>query len=127
MSRNFESNGESMLPRERFISARPVSACAISRKISEDLCLADISAIIWPLFAAGPKSCGSNGIIASGSLFSALRNLPARFLAVLAHQPDSDSNAGDRHLDALCAADRSNSWRSANWPDPVQRLHRKQQ
>jgi hypothetical protein len=68
---SFESNGESKLLRERFISARPVSACAIWRNISDVLWLADISAIIWPLFAAGPKSCGSNGMTASGSLSSA--------------------------------------------------------
>ena len=43
---NFVSNGESKLLRERFISARPVSACAICRNISEVLWLADISDII---------------------------------------------------------------------------------
>jgi hypothetical protein len=43
---SFESNGASKLLRERFISARPVSACAIWRNISDVLWLADISAII---------------------------------------------------------------------------------
>jgi hypothetical protein len=36
---SFESNGESKLLRERFISARPVSACAIWRNISDVLWL----------------------------------------------------------------------------------------
>ena len=43
---SFKSNGVSKPPRERLISPRPVSTCAIWRNISAVLCLADTSATI---------------------------------------------------------------------------------
>src|SRR5581483_9317568 len=61
-----------LLPRARLVSARPVSACASERKVSAARWLAETSAIICPLFAAVPNTCGSNGIVAIGSNSSAL-------------------------------------------------------
>src|SRR6202795_4577654 len=50
---SLEISGENIPPRDRFVSTRPVSVWAIWRNISADLWLAETSAIIWPLFAAG--------------------------------------------------------------------------
>jgi hypothetical protein len=56
-----------LIPERRtLVSGRPVKCCAMFKNISADLCLPDISPIIWPLFAAAPKIAGSNGITASG-------------------------------------------------------------
>src|SRR5581483_170010 len=63
---SFCSSGDSRPDRAFFTSVRPVSACARWRKISAVLWLDDTSAIIWPLLAAVPKICGSNGMMASG-------------------------------------------------------------
>lgn len=65
---SLERIGVKKPPRVRFASTRPVSFWAIWRNISADLWLAETSEIIWPLFAAEPKSCGSNGMTATGSL-----------------------------------------------------------
>ena len=59
---SFSMSGVSRLDRDRFTSARPVSVCASERKVSAARWPDDTSAIIWPLLAAVPNSCGSNGI-----------------------------------------------------------------
>src|SRR5450432_1290312 len=58
--------------RDRFVSARPVRDCANERKVSAARWLAETSAIICPLLAAVPNTCGSNAIDAIGSNSSAL-------------------------------------------------------
>ena len=65
-------SGVSRLVRDRFTSVRPVSDCASERNVSAERWLDDTSAIICPLLAAVPNTCGSNGIDAIGSNSSAL-------------------------------------------------------
>src|ERR1700712_3431781 len=76
-ARNLSSRGDRNEPRGFLVSPRPVSRCAICRNISVVRWLAEISAIIWPLLAAEPNICGSNGIDAIGWLSMALANSPA--------------------------------------------------
>src|SRR3954454_17222655 len=76
-ARNFERKGERNELRGCLVSPRPVSRCAICRNISVVRWLAATSAIIWPLFAAEPKICGSNGIVAIGWVSIALANSAA--------------------------------------------------
>src|SRR5260370_5163199 len=73
-ARNFSIRGDRNEPRGFLVSPRPVNRCAICRNISVARWLAEISAIIWPLFAAEPNICGSNGIAAIGWLSIALAN-----------------------------------------------------
>src|SRR5262245_39253144 len=54
------------------VSPRPVSKCASWRNVSAVRWEDDSSAIIWPLLAAVPNICGSNGITATGWSSSAL-------------------------------------------------------
>src|SRR5919112_3221404 len=72
--RSFSISGDRKEPRGFLASPRPVSRCAICKNISVVRWVAEISAIIWPLFAAEPNICGSNGIVAIGSLSIALAN-----------------------------------------------------
>src|ERR1700712_546116 len=75
-ARNLSSRGDRNEPRGFFVSPRPVSRGAICRNISVVRWLAEISAIIWPLLAAEPNICGSNGMAAIGWLSIALADLP---------------------------------------------------
>src|SRR5277367_6629065 len=77
LARNFSIRGDRNEFRGFLVSPRPVSRCAICRNISVVRWLAEISAIIWPLLAAEPKICGSNGMDAIGGLSIALANSPA--------------------------------------------------
>src|SRR5712691_4709037 len=74
LARNFSIKGDSNEPLGFLVSPRPVSRCAICRNISVVRCVAEISAIIWPLLAAEPNICGSKGIVAIGWLSIALAN-----------------------------------------------------
>src|SRR5207302_3373453 len=65
-ARSLSIRGDRNEPRGFLVSPRPVSRCAICRNISVLRWLAEISAIIWPLLAAEPNICGSNGIAAIG-------------------------------------------------------------
>src|SRR6201999_2533443 len=76
LARSFSSMGDRNEPLGFLVSPRPVSRCAICRNISVVRWLALISAIIWPLLAARPNICGSNGIEAIGGLSIALANSP---------------------------------------------------
>src|SRR5262249_61813 len=69
---SFSSNGLNRPGLAFLVSHLPVSRCASWRKGSPVGWDEDISAIIWPLLAAVPKTCGSNGMIAAGSSSSAL-------------------------------------------------------
>src|ERR1700730_4111303 len=73
-ARNFSIRGDRNEPRGFLVSPRPVRRCAICRNISVVRWLAAISAIIWPLLAAEPNICGSNGIEAIGWVSIALAN-----------------------------------------------------
>ena len=54
-------------------SARPVRLLGqLPEQFGGAMARRDISAIIWPLLAAVPNSCGSNGMTAIGSSSSAL-------------------------------------------------------
>src|SRR5205823_1400236 len=73
-ARSLSIRGERNPPRGFLVSLRPVSRCAICRNISVVRWLAASSAIIWPLLAAEPNICGSNGRDAIGWLSIALAN-----------------------------------------------------
>src|SRR6185436_15062019 len=77
LARNLSSRGDNNELLGFLVSPRPVSRCAICRNISVVRCVAEISAIIWPLLAAEPKICGSNGIVAIGWFSIALANSAA--------------------------------------------------
>ena len=72
-------------PRLLHLGASASSAAARSMKISAILPLGWISAIIWPLLAAVPNSCASNGMIADGSVSSALAKSAAGNFGPLRH------------------------------------------
>src|SRR5216683_8281489 len=74
LARSFSRRGDRNEPRGFLVSPRPVSRCAICRNISVVRLLSENSAIIWPLFAAEPNVCGSNGSAAIGWLSMALAN-----------------------------------------------------
>src|SRR5882757_6885522 len=74
LARSFSMRGDRNDPRGFLVSPRPVSRCAICRNISVVRWLAEISAIIWPLLAAEPNICASNGMEAIGGLSMALAN-----------------------------------------------------
>ena len=74
LARSFSIRGDRNEPRGFLVSPRPVSRCAICRNISVVRCPAEISAIIWPLLAAEPNICGSNGMDTIGGLSIALAN-----------------------------------------------------
>src|SRR5262245_25887554 len=60
------SSGENRPGFSFLVSERPVNSCASWRNDSAVRWLADNSAIIWPLLAAAPNTCGSNGMTATG-------------------------------------------------------------
>src|SRR5688500_6185094 len=74
LARNFSMNGGRNDFFGFFASPRPVRRWAICRNISVVRWLGAISAIIWPLFAADPNTCGSNGMLTIGWLSMALAN-----------------------------------------------------
>src|SRR3984885_7704725 len=69
---SFSISGDRKLDRCFGGSPRPANFCAIERNVAAVRWFAAISAIIWPLFAAAPNTCGSNGIVAIGLSSSAL-------------------------------------------------------
>src|SRR5690349_24378164 len=77
LARNFSIKGDSNELFGFLVSPRPVSRCAICRNISVVRGVAEISAIIWPLLAAEPNICGSNGMAAIGWLPIALADCAA--------------------------------------------------
>ena len=83
-----------------FTSARPVSSWASWRNISAVGGLADTSAIIWPLLAAVPNSCGSNGMIATGSIVERLGEVGRLDLRPLRHADLVEAVAGRRSFGA---------------------------
>src|ERR1700722_15109893 len=85
--RNLSIRGDRNEPRGFLVSARPVNRCAICRNIAGVRWPAEISAIIWPLLAAEPNICGSNGMEAIGGLSLAFANSAEFFFGRFGHAP----------------------------------------